>query len=456
MEEDVEVPGSLTPQIHAVRQYPSFSCSLRDFRLPTASMETDVPRTPETRTAVRRPAVRRMPPVLRDKNKMRVAELLSEEQCPCAFEVASEARLQRYLMGQTSPQDHVSRRARRSRMAMESGSTAAAAAAASATTAATTTAMSESIPSLAAAATQSRDARMASAFGTITHHISPMRPDTDMLCDMDNSLSAPAPVPCMFSTASNIGTQDMYEDDDTDFDDDDEEDDDDDDDDNGGGGGGGATTATNQEGITSAVGHFALESHPRPAVDGMFPQPIASDMAVPEDSMFPPSSVPDSPWPVVPSSPRITGTKRKHEEDPGSTYARRPAPLPPWLLMSNANSPRRPIWTAPGGTVSPSSSPLAFGMGHSQRRTPTPLPSMPPLFSFPPLSRDEPMTRPSSPTLSAWKPLARSPGTGSGPGYGSGAIGLRLGSRVAWDASHLQDHTEGHDMDEGVRMMGLS
>ena len=95
-------------------------------------------------------------------------------------------------------------------------------------------------------------------------------------------------------------------------------------------------------------------------------------------------------------------------------------------------------------------------MGHSQRRTPTPLPSMPPLFSFPPLSRDEPMTRPSSPTLSAWKPLARSPGTGSGPGYGSGAIGLRLGSRVAWDASHLQDHTEGHDMDEGVRMMGLS
>ena len=106
--------------------------------------------------------------------------------------------------------------------------TAAAAAAASTTTAATTTAMSESIPSLAAAATQSRDARMASALGTITHHISPMRPDTDMLCDMDTSLSAPAPVPCMFSTASTIGTQDMYEDDDKDFDDDDDDDDDDD------------------------------------------------------------------------------------------------------------------------------------------------------------------------------------------------------------------------------------
>ena len=45
---------------------------------------------------------------------------------------------------------------------------------------------------------------------------------------------------------------------------------------------------------------------------------------------------------------------------------------------------------------------------------------------------------------------------GSGPGYGSGAIGLRLGSRVAWDTAHVSTHAEGHDMDEGVRMMGLS
>ena len=188
-----------------------------------------------------------------------------------------------------------------------------------------------------------------------------------------------------------------------------------------------------------------------PADDGL----MCEDVDVPLAWATPPLP----PHPPT-ASPR-TGTKRKWDDDTSMTR-RRPAPLPPWVANASTHiaSPRWPLWSASGGgTVSPSSSPLAHS-GSTTRRVPTPVLSSnaychgharaatPPAIAIP---------RPMSPTLSAWQPLARSPGTGgSGPGYGSGAIGLRLGSRVVWDTAHVSTHAEGHDMDEGVRMMGLS
>ena len=109
------------------RQRSVFSCSPRDFHLPQSIIEVEdvaVPRTPESRIPIpakRHTPARCVPAVLRDKNKMRVAELLQEERAPSCFEIASEARLQRHLMGQTLLQDHVSRRVRRSRIAQERG-----------------------------------------------------------------------------------------------------------------------------------------------------------------------------------------------------------------------------------------------------------------------------------------------------------------------------------------------
>ena len=325
------------------RQRSVFSCSPRDFHLPQSIIEVEdvaVPRTPESRIPIpakRHTPARCVPAVLRDKNKMRVAELLQEERAPSCFEIASEARLQRHLMGQTSLQDHVSRRVRRSRIAQERG------------------------------------VRVTSLLG-----VSQEEEEEDNMSDL---------------------------------------------------------------------GPMALP----PADDGA----MCEDVDVPLAWATPP--LPPHP---PPASPR-TGTKRKWDDDTSMTR-RRPAPLPPWLANASTHiaSPRWPLWSASGGgTVSPSSSPLAHS-GTTTRRVPTPVLSSnaychgharaatPPAIAIP---------RPMSPTLSAWQPLARSPGTGgSGPGYGSGAIGLRLGSRVAWDTAHVSTHAEGHDMDEGVRMMGLS
>ena len=335
------------------RQRSVFSCSPRDFHLPQSIIEVEdvaVPRTPESRIPIpakRHTPARCVPAVLRDKNKMRVAELLQEERAPSCFEIASEARLQRHLMGQTSLQDHVSRRVRRSRIAQERG------------------------------------VRVTSLLG-VSH---------------------------------------------------DEEEEE------------GEEEEEEEEDNMSDLGPMALP----PADDGV----MCEDVDVPLAWATPP--LPPHP---PPASPR-TGTKRKWDDDTSMTR-RRPAPLPPWVANASTHiaSPRWPLWSASGGgTVSPSSSPLAHS-GSTTRRVPTPVLSSnaychgharaatPPAIAIP---------RPMSPTLSAWQPLARSPGTGgSGPGYGSGAIGLRLGSRVAWDTAHVSTHAEGHDMDEGVRMMGLS
>ena len=327
------------------RQRSVFSCSPRDFHLPQSIIEVEdvaVPRTPESRIPIpakRHTPARCVPAVLRDKNKMRVAELLQEERAPSCFEIASEARLQRHLMGQTSLQDHVSRRVRRSRIAQERG------------------------------------VLVTSLLG-VSHDEE--EEEEENMSDLD-----PMALP--------------------------------------------------------------------PADDGV----MCEDVDVPLAWAMPPLP----PHPPT-ASPR-TGTKRKWDDDTCMTR-RRPAPLPPWVANASTHiaSPRWPLWSASGGgTVSPSSSPLAHS-GTTTRRVPTPVLSSnaychgharaatPPAIAIP---------RPMSPTLSAWQPLARSPGSGgSGPGYGSGAIGLRLGSRVVWDTAHVSTHAEGHDMDEGVRMMGLS
>lgn len=82
-----------------------FSCSPRDFLLPLAPLDAEAEPTPDMRPVARRPGARRKNVALRDKNKDRVAELLLEERAPDAYEMASEARLQRYLVGDTAAEN---------------------------------------------------------------------------------------------------------------------------------------------------------------------------------------------------------------------------------------------------------------------------------------------------------------------------------------------------------------
>ena len=140
-------------------------------------------------------------------------------------------------------------------------------------------------------------------------------------------------------------------------------------------------------------------------LDGtFFPSSVCEDVDVPLAWAMPPLP----PHPPT-ASPR-TGTKRKWDDDTSMTR-RRPAPLPPWVANASTHiaSPRWPLWSASGGgTVSPSSSPLAHS-GSTTRRVPTPVLSSntychgharaatPPAIAIP---------RPMSPTLSAWQPLS--------------------------------------------------
>lgn len=367
---------------------------------------SDLTRSPELRAigtshTRRHSMVSKRPPILRDKNKMRVAELLREEQSLCSFEIASEARLQRHLVGQTSPQDPVSRRARRSRVASDASSLHG----------------------------MSRDARIKGLFGTSGYpgtHIVDEDEDEDDLVDLfpPTQMQIPMAFPTSSATAASR-----------------------------------SRSASMSDSVQDMIEDPVLEPE---HVKEMPPEPASWF-----DPMPPPS--PQTMPSIPPSVPLRVGVKRKCDDDAGATR-RRPAPLPPWVLINTsgagARSPRRPVWSAAaGGTVSPSSSPLASGATHMPRRVPTPvLQASSPICPIP--ARDEfgtppplaiPMPRSSSPTLSAWKPLARSPGSGgSGPGYGSGAIGLKLGSRTAGNTAFMCEHTEGHEMDEGVRMMGLS
>lgn len=338
----------------------TFSCSPRDFKLPLAPMEAESPRL-----HARRYHARKLSSAPRDKNKMRVAELLQDERCPVESEVASEARLQRRLVGQTSPQDMVSRRARRARLAGLWG---------------------EPV----------HDAQASSLFGELGPSQLHMVMHND---DMDDPLEGPS------STLLD-------------------------------------------------------DPHASSSEDMSDEEPRSFDFTF--DDAIPPPAAPITPlseplW-VPLASPRL-GAKRKHDDY--TPYARRrpPAPAAPYLLSGASSprsmaSPRRPYLFGTTA-VSPSSSPLALSALSVPRRTPTPVHTT----GMPPSPHDEPM----SPNMAGWKPLARSPSAGagpstpgSGPGYGSVAIGLRIGSRLAGDPALLHEPTDGASMDEGVRLMGLS
>lgn len=176
------------------------------------------------------------------------------------------------------------------------------------------------------------------------------------------------------------------------------------------------------------------------------------------------------PVPGADASPQ-TGAKRKHDGDDSPGWTRRrglmllagrkgtPRPCASMSTSPRSTSPRRmPLLHGPGALVSPSSSPLA--LGEARRRAPTPGATTSwgcaPLDGVP---QQAPVSRPSSPSATFLK-HGRSPShSGSGPGYGSGAIGLRLGARTPWDgmplSSWLGEQMEGQEMDEGVRSLGL-
>lgn len=319
-------------------------------------MEAESPRL-----HTRRHHTRKLTSAPRDKNKMRVAELLQEERCPAESEVASEARLQRHLVGQTSTHDMVSRRSRRTRLASLWG---------------------EPV----------HEAQSASLFGDLgPSHVSLDTPEEDM----DDPLAG---------TSSTL----------------------------------------------------LDEPHASSSDDMSDEEPRSSLEFVLEEAVVPSAPLSESLW-MPPMSPRL-GSKRKHDDS--TPYARRrpPAPVAPWLLSGASSprsmaSPRRSLLLG-SAAVSPSSSPLALSALSVPRRTPTPVHG-----AGAPLS---PYEEHMSPGWMGWKPLARSPSagagpsiTGSGPGYGSVAIGLRIGSRTAWDADRDEPADQG-SMDEGVRLLGLS
>lgn len=345
-----------------------FSCSPRDFGLPTTFAEHESPRSSDAMRGpaqARRPTPRR-PTNLRDKNKLRVAELLYDEMRPHSAEVRSEARLQRHLVGDGAA-DAVPRRIRR---------------------------MRSTEPGTSAMRAPLATARRASAW---------------------------------------LGASD---------------DDDDDDDD----------TAMDLASSASPM-HAALDvdmdlSSALSLSHGDVPGASAGlhDLATLDDAdrrLSPPAA----PW------GGRTSTKRRHEDD--GPLRRRPVPpLPPWMLpprQTPPSSPRsvsprhRPAWPSPNGAGAPPGPMGSFPAPPLLRRSSTSS------LAMPLTARDSETTttHPASPSLSAWKPAAWSPVSGSGPGYGSGGIALRLGARPPRDVV-LREPAEGADMDEGVRMLGLS
>lgn len=356
-----------------VRGRALFSCSPRDFRLPVA-MNTD--EIPHRRSGSRRAVVPR------DKNKMRVSEMLHGERYPTEFEVASEARLQRHLTGTTdrrrrewSSLSHDALRTPWERPAHE--------------------------------------ARVASLLGTMRGSpyeipAAPRDPGAEVDEDLEDWL--PSTPLALETTYSSDETERIDED------------------------------------------------------------PRSSPLDAPEDLVYGAASISmhskPVPVPGASASPQI-GTKRKHDGDDSPGWARRRGPMllagrrggsrtPNALSTSpRSTSPRRvPLLHGQGALISPSSSPLAIG--EARRRASTP--NTPALAFTACDAAAGPGSRPSSPNT--WRLHARSPShSGSGPGYGSGAIGLRLGAHTPWDgvslSSWLGGQAEGREVDEGVRCLGL-
>ncbi|WFD39719.1 uncharacterized protein MJAP1_002700 [Malassezia japonica] len=352
-----------------------FSCSPRDFRLPLSAVHSDSENSHTRRTGSRRRIIPR------DKNKLRVSEMLHGEHFPADFEVASEARLQR----------HIDRRTRTAPYAT---------------------------PPPHAWERPPHEARVASLFGPLRHGVYevPAAP-RDAGCELDEDL-------CDDFPSTPLDLTDAYSSDEAE----------------------------------------RIDEDPRSS-----PMDVHEDLLLGAAGM----SMHATPMPVpgAADSPQL-GAKRKHEsiESPGWGAARRRGPV---LLAGRKAAPRTPgpLSTSPrstsprrmsllmsqGAFVSPSSSPLA--LGEPRRRAATPGASG--LTGAPLDTPALPISRPTSPS-NAWlaKTHSRSPShSGSGPGYGSGAIGLRLGQRSPWEGvplnAWLDEQVGGKEVDEGVKSLGL-
>ena len=374
-EEPYGVPDAVLHDLDdgAWRTHTSFSCSPRDFRLPAAmAVEEGMHhRRNSSRRAV----------LPRDKHKMRVSEMLHGEKNPSEFEVASEARLQRHLLGTTD---------RRRREWAHDGTS--------------------RVPWRRPA----HEARIASLFGTArgaTHEVPTAPRDPGALLDEELDDWMPS-------------------------------------------------TPLALEAPYSSEDDEPIDDDPR-----------SSPMDATEELLFGAASLSmhaAAPVPVPGAEAQAAhlGTKRKHEsstndDSPGWARRRRPMLLATRKASARTSgihstsprstSPRRvSLLHGQGALVSPSSSPLA--LGEPRRRASTPIAQGSVLAPFESASGTR-TSRPSSPST-AWRTH-----TGSGPGYGSGAIGLRLGVHAPWEgvslSSWLGGQAEGREVDEGVRCMGL-
>ncbi|WFD30299.1 hypothetical protein MSPP1_001317 [Malassezia sp. CBS 17886] len=403
----------------------SFSCSPRDFRLPLAmDSESDTPSGSPVDSTRRRSHARRASLLLHDKNKLRVSELLQEERSPTDFEVASEARLQRHLGGCAADavrRPHIGARLRRMQGASMVGNG-------------------------SAGGSAGADAQPAGFFHP-TRSALYMDTMRDVLEDeMDDSFLA-APLP---SGADNLAAAYSSEDSDEPYDED----------------------AHSYPPPHAALGPFFPDA-PRAAP---MPVPIAAARDADGDASASPARGKRKCDVDYTRSPgQQPGAKRKAGN---ILFTRKGISARVGAAASvspHSTSPRRMslFWGSGGaGLVSPSSSPLAVGEARSGGRraagsasggasaalTFTPIGPV----SASPTGSPMAFSRPPSPVVgNSWIPShSRSPShAGSGPGYGSAAIGLRLGARGPWDSaslgSWLGDQADGREMDEGVRALEL-
>lgn len=376
----------------------ALSCSPLDFRLPMVppvdydaeqpvQAQAPLPPPPQQMSATdaraaRRAAARRSPVPLRDKSMLRVAESLHDERCPGEVELASEAKLQRHLRGESaSSVGPVRRSAHRMRTSGE----------------------------------------YTAGRGLSSRFVDPGE------LEVDDVFLPATPVGDMPATGGYSDSSCGSEDNSGDSDD-------------------------------EPIAPFAL---------------AGTDMAE-DPAPGPPDApaAPAAPMPVpgAPASPRLglpyarapgVGAKRKNPETGSSPSAvaglhgpfagARRKGAGSALLLSRRESMRLGAAAAaagPAGTASPSSSPLAGGGGSFGGR---------PAGAAAAATTDASGARSASPGVRSHN-MSPSP-AGSGPGYGSAAIGLRIGTGSPWSgvplSSWLGEQMEGEEMDEGVRTLGL-
>ncbi|PKI85138.1 hypothetical protein MVES1_001104 [Malassezia vespertilionis] len=398
-------PRSPTISENSSRSRTSFSCSPRDFRLPLAATNHDTEMHDSPRSMLRIMGSRRSLP--RDKNKLRVADMIQGERYPSEFEVASEAKLRRRLGDGADPPHRLQRWRREAPYRAHPF----------------TDAYQPSVPG--------RDnARITNLFGYAR------APVSDVHCALhDQACATDEDLEDVFVTTP-LGTCDE------------------------------GSTGYSSDASSAALDEddaplddSAARFSTRPCTSHPVPVPGVLDMRI--DAGAPPALEQIG----CPSPRPNMKRKAEHERSPGFGASHRKhshllrGPRKATLSASpRSTSPRHALlWGATNAAVSPSSSPLAIGGIARRSLTPcalafTPMESSP---SYPVISR------PSSPGANAWisKTHSRSPSVGSGPGYGSGAIGLRIGASAVWDgvklSSRLSEQAQGKEMDEGVRALEL-